>query len=528
MTAPDTGRHVLGEYLLEGTLVADAPLALGSGEPGPFSDSACVRDGQGRLIIPGTALAGVLRPDVARAEWGSPERASLVWFEDAVALDGVLLELRDGVGIDRNRGTAARGVLYNREVIPKGTRFRLLLRVEAVERLREGVTQAEAKTFAEAVAASLASGVALGGRTSAGLGRVRLTAASLTWQGTGLRAGLLAFLTDPTPRTPLDLTQLRPDPASTRTPGGRLRVTVPWHATSPLLVSVAHNGLVDRIPQTARTSETDVRLVVPGTSLKGVLRSRAEWIVRTVTGPDAPDDFADQLAQSPELVGLVFGQPPNRRAGERGRSGAAQVHEVYSSEPLRAWEKSLARLSARRGTTPVAVATSRSEANAALRKGRQLQINDHVAISRWTGGADEGKLFATVAPMPPSSTTDGGGVRWDDLVVDLDLDRVGGEQQVLGAIMLVALVVRDFAEGWLGIGHGTTRGYGEVTADPEKITFECSEAGRWGLPESSFTLADFFADAAVRAPCEEAWHAMITASRGSLPARDVTAVEEES
>ena len=47
--------------------------------------------------------------------------ASLVQVDDAVAEPA--LDHRDGVAIDRDTGAAADGFLYEREVVPSGTRF---------------------------------------------------------------------------------------------------------------------------------------------------------------------------------------------------------------------------------------------------------------------------------------------------------------------------------------------------------------------------------------------------------------------
>nr|NLI50787.1 hypothetical protein [Propionibacterium sp.] len=521
-------RHVLGEWVLRGTLVARSPLAVASGEAGSTTDQACARDGLGRLIIPGSALAGIVRPTYeGRDAWGSQALASLLYVEDAVASHSPPVEVRDGVAIDRRTGTAAEHLLYSREVVPVGTSFAWTLRVEAVVRPEEALSKEDAEAWLTEIAHELGRGRELGARTTAGLGRVQLTDATLEWLGTGNREDLLALLSGKaSPAQKVDLSGAA---------SSRLVVTVPWRARSPLLVSVAFNGLADRLPQTATKPESDGKepaaqpyLVVPGTSWKGALRSRAEWIVRTMTGEDAPAHLDAQLAQDLGPVGRLFGRPPvkTRQEGEvvrqPGSRGAARLAEVYSTKPIAGWREALAALAVRTKKSDDAETRlgARIKAAEAVAGTGRLRINDHVAISRWTGGADEGKLFATVAPLPDPEGADPAGAdpggepmpgSWEPLVVEVDLDRLGTDAEAKSAVYLLALVLRDLAEGWVGIGYGSTRGYGEVSAELGDIDFAFPADTPPAEGRASFTLASFFSDAALRAPFEKAWRSEIAA-----------------
>lgn len=532
-------RHVLGEWVLRGTLVARSPLAIGSGEAGSITDQACARDGLGRLIIPGSALAGIVRPAFERfPAWGSQALASLLYVEDAVAVRSRPVEVRDGVAIDRRTGTAAEHLLYSREVVPVGTLFAWTVRVEAVDRPDGALTKDDARDWLTTIALDFGRGRELGARTTAGLGRVQLTDASLAWLGTGSRADLLALLSDmPAPEEKIKLPEAK---------SSRLVVTVPWRARSPLLVSVAFNGLVDRLPQTADKLEAgqsgsapaaspggqepapDPYLVIPGTSWKGALRSRAEWIVRTVTNTDAPTHLDAQLAQDLGPVGRLFGRPPTkgRQHGvvvrQPGSRGAARLAEVYSTAPIQGWQEALAALAVRTDKSDDLAKRLgvRIKAAQAVARTKRLRINDHVAISRWTGGADDGKLFATVAPLPdPESLPDPEAAPpWDPLLIEVDLDRLGTAAEARSAVYLLALLLRDLAEGWVGIGYGSTRGYGEVTAELEQVVFAFPSGSTLTEGSSSFALASFFSNAALRSPFEEAWQAEIRTLTSSLAA----------
>lgn len=63
----------------------------------------------------------------------------------------------------------------------------------------------------------------------------------------------------------------------------------------------------------------------------------------------------------------------------------------------------------------------------------------------------------------------GVGTHW----AKVDLARLGSKAEA--AIMLLAFVLRDLCEGWISVGHGTTRGYGEIEADPSQVSLNWPE-----------------------------------------------------
>lgn len=543
-------RHVVGEYLLEGTLEARSPVAIGSGEPGAGVDSTCVRDGNDRLIVPGTALAGLLRQRFGddAAPFGSQAVASHLFIDDAVCDDATpVVEFRDGVGIDRRTGAAADTVLYAHEVVARGSTFTLRIRLEAVASPTAvhgespvsgvGLSKDEAKAWIVAIAGHLATPQSVGRGTSTGLGSVELTNASLRWIGMADRGSLLAFLKDGyqnPAKAQLDLAEAREATlgALGGTGGPRIRVVIPWRAKSPLLVSVGANGLADRVPQTsvrdgragvagvaARKATTS--LVIPGRSWKGVLRTRAERIVRTLIEQDAPEDFLAQMSQDLGPVQRLFGRTPLRANGQAkaqpGQAGALRVHEVYSPE-VKGWRELMTKLAAF-GEHDDSLDRSRAKgaqtaAVNALLKGKPLILSQNVAISRWTGGAEDGKLFATVAAGPWFGRGDKPGeATWDPLVLELDVSRLGAtDDERRSALMLLVFVLRDLAEGWIGIGFGTTRGFGEIEATLGDITISNADQAAPGLP-ASFSVTQVFASPDWAAPMVAAWNAECEAVR---------------
>lgn len=227
-----------GRLRLEGVLTTWTALHIGAGGSGDAleTDSPVVRTAGGAPYIPGSSLKGVLRsaaealfrggpfqkdrkrlwacdpiagrdrvcvtherseeiraaekeqakkanrePDsrrVAEEIWeesctvcqlfGSLALASRVRFADLpVRNEAPLLELRNGVGIDRDKELAAAGVLYDFEAVPPETQFELRVTIDNPTDEEVGLLL---YLFQELDAGNLT----LGGKTSRGLGRVRV------------------------------------------------------------------------------------------------------------------------------------------------------------------------------------------------------------------------------------------------------------------------------------------------------------------------------------------------------------------
>ncbi|MDG4765300.1 RAMP superfamily CRISPR-associated protein [Solwaraspora sp. WMMD406] len=533
-------RRVTRRWELTGSLVAQAPLHIGGLDAGP-AQLVQARDGAGRPLLPGTALAGVIR-SALRADgvpdhrlWGlAPERdgtggeASWVRVDDAPAVGTPTVELRDHVSIDRVHGVAAKGHLFSREVLAAGTRFTFRMVVDAPQ----GTAGESAKELVHAVAARLRGpGISVGAAVTRGLGLVRLTDAVLRESDLATQAGMLAAL-----RTGGELVDL-PTADPDEVPAGVLRIVVPWRPRGPLAVQVSSDGdVVSAFPLTGRDGE-HTRLELPGSSIKGVLRGHAERITRTVTGAPTPTKFLDQMrAEGLGPVAALFGTAADRDGDDRelpaGRRGALRVATCVSTAALPTAQWEAVRLLQRRlddtvdhdGSEPaddgkperttdqvrVALGTLQravDELNATV-DGIRFTIAHHVAVDRWTGGAAEALLFATVEPHATGPDA------WQPIVLDLAVDQLdqdptttgpGADDDRRAAVALLLLTLRDLCDGWIGFGHGTTRGAGGVRVDPHAVTFRAGLRAGWCTTLDGRSLADVLSDDEVTAPLTAAW-----------------------
>ena len=118
----------------------------------------------------------------------------------------------------------------------------------------------------------------------------------------------------------------------------------------------------------------EAQLLIPGTSIRGTLRSRASRIARTVLAArDELSKFAshnlhDQIAAEPNLVRYMFGSTEYR--------GAVTVHDCLSTK-----------------------------------RGKRIEVT-HNAIDRWTGGVIDGGLFTEAVYL---------GTEWVPITIDIDL-----------------------------------------------------------------------------------------------------------
>jgi len=226
--------RLLNRYHITGTLALKTPLHVGSGEGDAETDATVVRYLNGEPYIPGSSFKGVLRSTVERlAEalgyrtcrldessgcgcptvdrnvgseyrkkqdqgvpeqdlldflnqylcdtckiFGSPFAGSKVLVEDLSLASGIHLdgrEIRDGVGIDRDTGTAKDKFKFDFETVPANARFQMTIVVE-------NATQQDLSLLAIALSEMQREGnLRLGGITSRGLGWGCLTDVQV-WQ----------------------------------------------------------------------------------------------------------------------------------------------------------------------------------------------------------------------------------------------------------------------------------------------------------------------------------------------------------
>ena len=463
------------------------------------------RDGHGRPVLTGRSVKGALRAACQRfleehgdavglderelqQLWGddgtrgagsaAPLRASAITVHTVeLPTEGyegneehkIVLPTRMGNAIDRYWGSAGDTALFEHEYLPRGKELALTITAEAG--LPDGVEVPQGdvappgpeqveKLFALIIGLIKDGRVAFGGRQNAGWGRVALSDSEKAWTLTkaepGSRAGLEEWLSGAGGRSV--------DVAPVDCGGsGRMRIEITWDSPTGILVAEpqddgsqeeADAGAAGGSPEGADSEETKPArplragpeesdpIVLPGSSVRGALRTRATRIARTILlakkDPSTGTDWSgagvhEQLAQDPSLVRDLFGSTTHR--------GALTVLDTLTAKD-----------------------------------GPSRKVT-HNAGDRWTGGVADGLLYSEEVY---DST-------WNSIVLELDLDRLltnaragleetsgqedsQGEDRSCAAFCLLGLVLAELAAGTLPLGSRGTRGMGQVEVKAMAVT----------------------------------------------------------
>lgn len=549
--------------VITGTLEARTAVHVGSGEGNELADSLLRRDTQGNILIPGTAIAGALRamltrlaprlgggicitmlPQKVRArkgqkgcncavcrlfgdvepsdEAGSTSAASRLLVFNA-PLDGSadFVLIRDGVGIDRASGTAARAAAakFAVETLPAGARF--TLRMELRE-LKPGEPVAEyERLLAVALAEWRAGRAHLGGDVARGLGAFDLEGVQYYEHDLDNPDGLMAFLRNPHPwehmpaegeenslqritglfwnslneKSVLELRDVQQKAKQEFEKFGlssqdaeRLPITQGWaewtftlQAQGPLLTNDATaSGLsgFDHAPLLAQLGDW-TKPVLTGAGLRGVLRSHAERIARTLVTHWAMEKDGRGAQKAHFLPRCPACDPLARRPRSEDTTTALESCDSLlryqagsdENEEIEPAQLCLAcRLfgSTRRGSRLIVEDAPYEDDE--LPKYKML---DFLAIDRFTGGGAEHFKFDALALWEPA--------------FEVRIFLENPEDWELGWL---TLVLRDLAEGWLHVGFGAAKGFGQVKITEGTLRRATLEAGQIEKGQSSIYVVD--------------------------------------
>ena len=245
------------------------------------------------------------------------------------------LPRRHGVGIDRTTGAASDGALYEHEFLPRGTAFGIRITAEGRDGETMGREQSDGipgpassesvKKLLEVIVDALTSGaVCLGGRTGSGQGTIQVIEPKLRRTGKTTDTGALTA-----PADVLDAL-IGEDEEGTPVPlelGGwsleePARIRINWW--SPTGIFVAEDEKLTKQRKAAKEAENrekgineevhevvyplrdpseeweNAQLLIPGTSIRGALRSRASRIAHRADGTRCSRRFqAPHLARHP-------------------------------------------------------------------------------------------------------------------------------------------------------------------------------------------------------------------------------------
>lgn len=451
-----------------------------------------------------------------------PLRASALTFHHAVVWDRTKGELphRMSTAIDRATGGAADGALFAYEYLPVDTTFDIRVSAEAQDTATgstededtQSTTQSEETTGTPPAPPALVEKalqgvvtllhgkcISLGGRTGSGWGRIeplnentsydcKLVVVPDSKSEKGDSASVLADILDQ--RSPVDI---EPDKNLDRQ-SASTNIKIEWQAPSGLFVGMnkpdgIKSSEEDTVPaaplrnwhlnDTHRADHGDANypkvahqdkasLLLPGTSIRGALRSHCTRIARSIVSDSEgcdeltmPEDVHKQLAVDPILVRYLFGTTEYR--------GAVRVHDCEGQIPTQG------------------------------EKDKPLKLTRN-AIDRVTGSAAHGALYSEL--LYPHAT-------WDPIEIEIDhaqlcrnicqdlgdcaLSTVSSSDQeceqpaiknrLRAAILLLTMAVTDLCKGLLPLGGGTGGGLGFIEVSCVRVN---------GLPDDTSPVEILF------------------------------------
>ena len=436
------------------------------------------------------------------------------------------LPRRHGVGIDRTTGAASDGALYEHEFLPRGTRFNIRITAEGrdgeptVNKQSDGIPGPASSEAIELLLHLIRSlfeskAISLGGRTGSGQGHIKVQESDkkrqeskgecqnsdeqflrIVAQSKGIEGKKPADIVDTLTGALTEGPKESKGTDNSAWVGNKpARIKIDWW--SPTGIFVAEDEKLTKQRKAAQEAENkkkgieeevhevvyplrdpseeweNAQLLIPGTSIRGALRSRASRIARTVLAARdelptfASHDLHEQIAAEPNLVRYMFGCTEYR--------GALTVHDCLSKKT-----------------------------------GTCVEIT-HNAIDRWTGGVIDGGLFTEAVYL---------GTHWKPIKIDIDLrqllsnieaekgeakskrkeaetketpqdDQKDTQQRehvyapyARAAYVLLGLVLAELTAGTLPLGSRSTRCLGQVVVS----TIEVEGANREGVDLPSWEL----------------------------------------
>ena len=289
---------VMQKIVLTGTLQLNSPLIIGSGTETESrtneADLHILKNKQEKPFIPGTSLAGVLRDWLAgnnpaatdklfgfvtQNDAGMNDIQSAVAVSDVV-LDNAMIVVRDGVSIDGYTGTGIKGAKYDYEAVERGAtgNFSMVVTIRAYQ--EKNIP--ELNTLIEQMADRLYTGIRVGALTAKGFGLVTVPDIVVDYYNFRDKNSVTSWLLKQSSKKQYFGKLAEEEIGNAFVVDGDFELL-----TSLLLRDQNVNEKSGDTKLNAVPMKSKGDYLIPGTSLKGVLRHQAEKILSVLGKPES-------------------------------------------------------------------------------------------------------------------------------------------------------------------------------------------------------------------------------------------------
>lgn len=268
-----TDAQIFGKIKITCELILKSPLLIGDGAgetSDNFKDIHVLKNQGGAPFIPGTSISGVLREEFKGSEIFEKLFGDADNFQSAIQIDDVELTngkiiYRDGVKIDGLTGTGVAGGKYDYEAVERGATGNLYILIN----LRGCHAKENFKGAVAEMLNKLQSGIRLGALTSKGFGVAAVEKLDAQFYDFTKKSDVMAWLTNKDAEEKIQ--PAKNISANTK----NFVVDAEFAFNSSFIV---RNYEVPEEKISAVSLKSLENFVLPGTSLKGIFRHRAEYI----------------------------------------------------------------------------------------------------------------------------------------------------------------------------------------------------------------------------------------------------------
>lgn len=339
---------IKGKIILQSQIECLSPMHIGSGT-GSYSDMDIIRDADGRPVIPSAGFIGVLRRmikhQIINEDIGESHEFKNFWgyAEDKDGMQSALccsdlncigsnekespkIVIRDGICIDNATGMVKSGGKYDFELLESGNRFKIKMEF-TYRKDNEDFVRKTASTILKLLAEKR---ILIGAKTNNGFGRIGIVKDSVkiylfdfSSEGNDLRKtenssnkNIFNWLTQNfSEQNSINQQELgRPFSEKLK----RFSITTTLRLKNSLIVRSYSSG--PKMPDAVQLKSLNKDWVIPGSSLKGAIRARAERIVNTLG-----------LKNADTIITELFGNVCDEQQLEDARKGRIRVQEIYLS-----------------------------------------------------------------------------------------------------------------------------------------------------------------------------------------------------